>query len=119
MITIELDYKEVVPRRWAAIARHGKTFARGDGSSADVACSRAVQNLILAVQEEQPALPVDIETDSREGRQFYVSAGKHGGETCHFSRLVATLEDCEIWEVRYQDGSVGRERSKYLSPVKA
>jgi hypothetical protein len=113
-MNVVLSFKEISSRKFQATATSGKTSANGDGSSLDVAAARAVQNLVLYTAEGEPNGPTDIATD----QTYYISAGKRVGESCAFVKIVAVLDDTEIWEVEYLDGTRGREKSKFLERTK-
>jgi hypothetical protein len=118
---ISVAVKEVQPRNWAAIATHKSGTASGQGSTFDVAAYKAVQNLVKALGSIEPdfeAAAAAVEEDkSNEGKKYFINVGRRGGQMCTFIRVLATLEDGDVYEVRYEDGSTGSERAKFISAV--
>ena len=111
-MTITLELQETAPRRWKARASSGKTTANGEGSSDDVAAARAVQNLLIYSREAGE--------DAKQAPTFYVRTGKRMGEVCTQVQVIAELANgTSVLEVEYADGTMGRENTKYLQPVKA
>jgi len=107
----------------------GKVSGQGTASSKDVAASRALQNCIKALEEaEEPDEPAEavvapgapaVQGDPRQGSRYDVLKGRREGETCTFLRHVGTKEDgSENWDVKYDDGCVGLENSRYLMKAK-
>jgi len=106
----------------------GTVSGQGTASSKDVAASRALQNCIKAFEDlepdetDEPAPTPDApvaQGDSRLGRRYNVLKGRREGESCTFLRHVATREDSsENWDVKYDDGTVGMENSRYLMKAK-
>lgn len=113
-------------KSWAAICEvpgasgQGKVSGQGTASSKDVAASRALQNCIKALEDLEPEEaelpPADAVTgDPRQGLRYNVLKGRREGETCTFLRHVGTKADMsENWDVKYDDGTVGSENSRYL-----
>jgi hypothetical protein len=104
----------------------GTVSGQGTASSKDVAASRALQNCIKALEDiEEPEEPVApppapvVQGDSRVGRRYSVLKGRREGETCTFLRHVGTREDSsENWDVKYDDGTIGLENSRFLMAVR-
>jgi len=126
-MTVERTYefsvavKEVQFRSWVAVATAKGGSANGHGSSMDVALGRASQNLAKALGSVEPdfeAAAAAVEEDkSNEGKKYFINVGRRGGQMCTFIRVLATLEDGDVYEVRYEDGSTGSERAKFISAV--
>jgi len=119
-------------KSWAAtceapgVSGQGKASGQGTASSKDVAASRALQNCIKALEDLEPeeAEEVAVATaaaggDQRQGRRYSILKGRREGETCTFLRQVGTKPDSsELWDVKYDDGTVGQENSRYLMAAK-
>jgi hypothetical protein len=116
-LNIVVTFEEISSKRFAATARHENTSTRGQGASADVAVYRAVQDLIVAYQTaEESELEGTTEPEQRDPRKgtYLIAAGRRVGERCVFQRFLAELEAGELWEVKFEDGEIGREKSRFL-----
>lgn len=113
-MNIELSITSELPRVFKAKATANGRSAYGEGSSEEVAASRAVKTLVIYGKGDKQPTPQTPATD----KQYYIRSGKRAGQTCFFVKIVAELEDTEVWEMEYSDNTRGREKSKFLEAVK-
>ena len=115
---VALVIKEPVPKRFEAVASCGSISANGNASSAAIAASRAVQNLVLYSDSANPPSPPPESVPEAAGKIYYITAGRRKHQKCKYLQTIAVLEDTEIWEVAYEDDETGHERAKFLAATK-
>jgi hypothetical protein len=111
--TVQIEITELGRTTFSAVARDKGLSATGDGSSQDVAASRAVQNLVKIMRSSPP--PFEENKDGKE--TFYiVTAGRHRGEVVKFLEACKTADGQDIYRVQCKDGA-DVEKPKFLIPT--
>ena len=108
-------------RRFKAIARCNGHDESAAGSSPEVACTAALRTLLAIPGVTKNKEPVQVEIlkhDPNAYPQFEVCGGAHDGQVCTLIRDLGTMADgSHKYEVRYTDGTTGKEKPEFLRPL--
>jgi hypothetical protein len=103
-------------RLWKATAASGSALGYGDGTSRDVAVSRAADRLIKAMDEDDNSGPPQQEVSGFKPTHL-VMAGRREGEKVQVTGIAFESLAGKKFAVLYEDGTTGIEREQYLKQL--
>lgn len=103
-------------RLWTAKAVSGSASGYGDGTSRDVAVSRAADRLIKALDEDDNNSSQQ-ETSGGFKPTHLVMSGRREGEKIQVTGIAFESLAGKKFAALYEDGTTGIEREQYLKPL--